>query len=214
MARTIRYALERGGPKRLAIKRRWFWRKTEVLLDDQPVGPPIANMAALRAGQHFTLPDGRRLDVGFERKLGSAGLTLALDGRPVPGAFNDPRTVIRTAGRLIWYIAGINLVIGAIFLGAREALHQLGYVTGAFGVLMALLGVGVYVYRSRAALATAIVLEIADTIAVIAFMRSDRPPVGPIIFRAFIVLVLVRAYQAVEHARRLDRDEKLEKAFD
>jgi hypothetical protein len=183
MARTFKYALERKGLKRLAIKRRWFWRDTEVSLDGTPLGPPIPAMDALRAGQDFPMPDGRRLRVGFEKKLASAGLALTVDGRPVPGAINDRRTTIRSAGKLLFFLAALNILIGALVFAASERLRGLGYVTGGFGVALLALGVGVYVYRSRVALMLAIILEIVDGIAITGFASGGRPPVGAIVIR-------------------------------
>ncbi|HVV84082.1 MAG TPA: hypothetical protein VHE35_13495 [Kofleriaceae bacterium] len=214
MARTQRFAIDRGGPRRLAIKRRWFGRKTEVLLDDQPVGPPIRNMRALREGADFTLPDGRRLRVGFERKLGSAGLALTLNGRPVAGAINDPRMAVRAAARLLWAVASLNLVVAGVILTFADDLRALAYGPGVVGLLLAGLGYAVYRYRSRVALAVAIAIEVLDGIVMIALASSSQPPVGAIILRVFIVAVLVRAYQSVEAAHRLDRDEVIDQAFE
>lgn len=214
MARTLKYALERGGPKRLAIRKRWFWRKTELSLDGQSLGPPIPDMAALRAGREYPMPDGRRLLVGFQKQLGSAGLALSVNGRPVPGAINDPRTTIRYAGKLLFYLAGLNLFIAGLVLSLTDRLNELAAVVGGFGLVMLALGVGVFHFRSRVALVIAIVLEIADGIANLALVPSGSPPIGPIIFRTLIVLALIRAYKAVADARRLEVDEQLDKAFD
>jgi hypothetical protein len=215
MARTFTYAIDRGGPKRLALKRRWFWRKTEVTLDGQPLGPPIPDMSALRSGRDFALPDGRRLHVTFEKKLASAGLALTLNGRPVAGAINDPRMAVRAAARLLWVLAALNLVVAWIIYALADRVQDLAIGPGVVGVVLAGLGFAVHRYRSRLALALAILIEIADGILMIALIANSRtPPVGAIIFRVFIVVVLVRAYQAVEAAHRLDRDEQIDHAFD
>jgi hypothetical protein len=214
MARTKTYALERGGPKRLAVKRRWFWRNTEVSLDGAPLGPPIRNMAALKAGQTYRLSDGRTLGVGFERSLTAAGVSLTVDGRPVPGAANDPRVTIRAAGKLLWVLAAMNLTIGLLILSLGERVQAMGAGFTVFGGVMAALGFAVYFRHSRVALAAAIVIECIDGFVMLALMPQTRnPPVGAIVFRVLIVIALIRAYQAVERARKVDRDERIDQAF-
>lgn len=209
---TKKYALERGGPKRLAVKRSW-WRKTELFLDGTSLGPPIRGMDALKAGTAYKLPDGRTLAVGFQKELTAAGVTLAIDGRPVPGSVNDPRVTIRSAAKLLWFLGGINILLAAVLLSG-EWLRDLGYGIGVFGLLLVALGVGAYVWHSKLAIALAIVLEVIDGFTIIALMPEGRPPpVGAIFFRVLIVVALVRAYQAVERARRLDVAEKIDQAF-
>lgn len=210
------FAIERGGPKRLLVRRRWRWKQVEPVLDGQSLGSPVPNMATLRSGRGYKLPDGRELFLSFQKKFIGSGLALTLDGRPVAGAANDPRMAVRGAGKLLWFLAGLNLLIGLAAYAARddEGAQTMAITGGAVAVLFAGLGFAVYRYRSRLALAVAVLIEVADGVALFALREEgDPPPTNGLVMRVIIIVVLVRALRAVAAAHRLDRDEKVEDAF-
>ena len=85
--------------------------------------------AELKAGHEFALPDGRRLLVRLQQKLGAQGLDFQVDGRPLGGTVNDPLTQVNTAFAAIMLIAGLNVVLSAVaMLGPVETLLALGVV--------------------------------------------------------------------------------------
>lgn len=208
MAREKKFALEKNGPQRLVVRWRGIWKNVEVLLDGEVLGEPIPDFKSLRVGRLYTMPDGRQLFVQFENKFAGGGLAVTVDGRPLPGANNDPRTAIRTAAIILWVVAGLNLVLGLVITGVA---HERGFAMALPVIVAAVLGglgFAVWRYHSRVALLVAIILEAADAVATFALMgAAGRVPSTGIFFRVFIIIALVRAYRAVSEAKRLEREE-------
>ena len=97
----------------------------------------------LKAGHEFALPDGRRLLVRLQQKLGAQGLDFQVDGRPLGGTVNDPLTQIKTAFGVTMLIAGLNVGLSAVaLLGQVEFLLALGIGWGTLveGLIYAGLG--------------------------------------------------------------------------
>jgi len=210
MARERRFAVEKNGDKRLLVRWRGIWKNVEVLWDGQPLGEPIASFRDLKAGKSYPLPDGRSVYVYFDQKYGGGGLSVTVDGRPVAGAANDPRTAIKHAAVLLWIIAGLNIVIGAIALGvAGLQAMGVGWPTLAFGAVLAVLAFCVQRYRSQVAIVIAIIIEIVDglVLAVTLFSAGGRMQPFPIFIRVFIVMALFRAFKAVKEAQKVEADE-------
>lgn len=212
MARENRFALEKGGEKRLVVRWRGIWKEVELLLDGQPLGPPLPNFKALKQGADYLLPDGRTLNMKFVTGAFVAqGLTLLIDGRPIPGTSADPRTQIKLAGGLIYFVAGLSALLGILGMAGVKFLAFLGFHWPSLvaGVVLAVLGyVGVR-YRSRLAFAIAagfMVLDMALTFALTADTNGRLPTTG-IFIRVMIVIVIVRAIRAVGKATEIDKQE-------
>lgn len=203
-----KFAMEKNGPQRLVLRWKGIWKNLEVVLDDQVLGEPIPNFKALKLGRSYTTPDGRELFVTFENKFAGGGLSVTVDGRPLPGAGNDPRTAIKTAAILLWIIGGINLVLGMVLAASTGGRGAALAIPAAVGIVLAGLGFAVFKWHSRAAILIAIALEAVDTIAAFALMSgSNRIPTTGIFFRVFIIVALVRAFRAVSEAKRLEKEE-------
>jgi hypothetical protein len=75
-----------------AVTASWnlFFRNFRLDYQGQELGQLSA--AELKAGHEFTLPDGRRLLVRLQQQFGAQGLDFQLEGQPLSGTVNDPRT--------------------------------------------------------------------------------------------------------------------------
>lgn len=213
MARR-RFALERGGAKRLEVRWRWPRRDARVSLDGAPLGPPLDRAAFVRGGT-FALPDGAALRVRWAKPAWwSVGLGAELQverqGVPLPGSDGDPRVVGRRAARLAGGLGTLFLVFGALaaalagtggaWLGGLVALEGailLGLgIAGAFGVRHAIL-----------AAAIVLALDAAAQLALVAWTGSYPNPIG-LLIRAAVVAELYRGWRRmrplpppVEYAR-------------
>jgi len=210
MARKKEFALDKGGPKRLAVSWSGIWKNVTVSLDGAPLGDPMSDFKALKIGRDYALPDGRTLRVQFEQKLGGGGLAVSIDGRPLPGAGNDPREAIKAAAITLWVVAGLNLVLGFVLMGMVGGRVDGGDLALIFAepIVFAVLGWLVWKFQSGTALLIAIVLQIVGGILVMAMLaEGGRVPTFGIIIRVFIVITLIRGYKAVADARRLEKEE-------
>lgn len=210
MAREKHFAIEKGGQKRLTLKWSGIWKNVEVTLDGASLGDPIPDFKSLKVGRDFRLPDGRNLFVQFENKVGGGGLALSIDGRPLPGAGNDPREAIRNAAIILWVVAGLNLVLGFGLMGIAGGRFEgadLALIL-AEPIVFALLGWLVWKHKSRVALLIGIILQIVGGIAIIAMLsEAGRVPTFGIVLRVFIVVALIRGYKAIGEAQRLEKEE-------
>jgi hypothetical protein len=108
-----RFALEEGGEKRLEVSWKGLYKDVTVSLDGNPIGV-VPNKKALSAGQAFSLPDGSTIKIQLVRKLMSTELQVLRNGEPLPGSSSDPQTRFKTAYGMVYFVAGLNLVLGLV----------------------------------------------------------------------------------------------------
>lgn len=150
-----KYALERGGDKSLEISWKGRWKNTEVRLKGNLIGV-IPNQKELRTGQIFQLPDGTSLKVQFF----TSGLRVLRNNKPLPGSSSDPATRLAQSFGSIYFIAGLNIVLGFIALFFQvEFLQTLGFgiLSVAIGFIFLVLGFFTQ-RRSRIALIVALII--------------------------------------------------------
>jgi len=153
------FALEAGAEKRLEVGWKGMFKDTEVKFDGELIGT-IPDQKALTKGESFELPDGTNISVQLIRKVFSTELQVLHDNQPLPGSASDPQTKLKSAYAIVFFIAGLNLVLGLVsVLFDVEILQQLGIGLGSIFFGLAFLVLGFFVKRkSGLALILAIVL--------------------------------------------------------
>ena len=134
----LKYALERGGDKSLEISWKGRWKNTEVRLKGNLIGV-IPHQKELRTGQIFQLPDGTSLKVQFVK----SELRVLRNDKPLPGSISDPVTRLAQAFGIVYFIAGLNIVLGFLALIFQvEFLQTLGFgiISVALGFIFLVLG--------------------------------------------------------------------------
>jgi hypothetical protein len=110
--RTVRYPLEKGGPPRLEVSWSNAYRTLKVRVDDVVVAR--SDVADLRRGRTFEMPDGRPLAIMMQR-----GVAIWIDGEPVPGTYADPWIRVKSAP--IWVLStGFFAVWRALYLAPER----------------------------------------------------------------------------------------------
>ncbi len=197
---TQRYALEAGGPQRLEISWRGFWKDTTIQLDGNAIST-IPGQKELRAGQEFVLPDKSVLRVQLVTGLTSE-LRILRDGKPLPNSASDPATRLKTAYGIVFFIAGLNIVLGLVSeLFQVEFLQQLGIGVFSIGFGLIFLALGFAVRRqSQIALIIAIAIFALDGILGLAVSASagGRPSTVGIIVRIFLLIPMVQGVVAIK----------------
>lgn len=188
------FALEPNGPKRLSLSWGAFWKNFTVALDGQQVGALTPD--ELKAGKDLPLPDGSTLRVHLKQGFGNAGLELSRNGKPLPGAANDPVSMVKGAGYLLYFLAALNALLGAAAVALNiEVLlaNGIGVASIVLGFIFAVCGYFT-MQRSLVALVIAIVLYSLDAVATLAMAvgAGGKPGVGGIIMRVFFIIVLAR----------------------
>jgi len=199
------YALEPGGPKQLEISWKGMWKDFTVKLDDQVIGG-LSGQKELKAGKQFTLPDGSTLSTQLVQKMSSAELQVLRNGQPLPGSSSDPESRLKNAYGMVFFVAGLNIVLGLIaVLFKVEFLQAIGI--GLFSIFFGLvfLVLGFFVKkRSLIALIFAIVIFALDGILglVLSVMAGVEPGVAGLIARVFLIIPMVQGIPAIRELRQ------------
>lgn len=195
------YALEPGGEKRLEVSWRWNWKDLTVSLDGNSIGV-IPDQKALSAGREFRLPDGSTLKVQLARKYMSVELQVLRNGQPLPGSTSDPETRVKTAYIIVYFLAGLNLVLGLVSsLFNVGLLQELGIGIGSIIFGLVFLALGFFTQRrSSVALILAIVLFALDGILglVLAVSQGYNPGIGGILVRIIFLTPMVQGVAAIK----------------
>lgn len=188
------FALEPNGPKRLTLSWGAFWKNFTVSLDGQQVA--ALSPDEVKGGKDVPLPDGSTLRVHLKQGFGNAGLELTRNGQPLPGAANDPQSMVKSAAYLLYFLAALNALLGMAAVAFDvEALQNMGI--GVFSIVLGFIfAVGGYftMQRSLVALVLATALYAIDGVGglILAVAEGARPGVGGIIMRVFFLIVLAR----------------------
>ena len=164
MAKLL-FALEEGGVERLEVSWKGLYKNVTVSLDGKTVGV-IPNQKALSTGQEFRAGDGSIIKVQLVSKLMSTELQVLRNGLPLPGSSSDPQTRLKNAYRIVYFVAGLNLVLGMVSILFRvELLQRIGIGFGSIVFGLVFLSLGLFVQRkSVVALVLAIVVFALDGI--------------------------------------------------
>lgn len=89
------FALEKGGPKRLAVSWNLGWKNLVAQLDGNPV-LTISTAEELKAGREVEVAPGQTIKVQLRREFLGTDLLVSLNGRPLPGSGADPQARLAT----------------------------------------------------------------------------------------------------------------------
>jgi hypothetical protein len=199
-----KYALKKGGPKRLEIAWGIFSQKRTIRLDGKELGV-IPNESALKQGWSLTSPNGTTLSI----KKGSAWgaqFDIRLNDVPLPNTDGDPQRRVNNAAGVILYIAISTIVVGAMASGSRT-----GYMNIGQGVAMPIIITGIvygimafFVWRgSLIALGLTIAGYVIDNLAMILSGPLGFLSLGiaGIIIRPMILYVMILAIKPMQTLR-------------
>ncbi len=203
-----KFHLDAAKTQEILIQWKGFWKDITPSLNGTPLGEPLPNMAALKQGRDYPLPDGRTLNVKFVSGIGKNRLELSLDGRPLAGSAGDPKTELKVAAGVIWFIAGLSALLGVLGMTGVEFLAAMGFgwpslVAGVvFGVLAYFVG-----KKSMLALGLAVGLFAIDTVVTLAagMDAGGRIPTTANIMRVFFFMAMFPGFSAIKKVREEER---------
>jgi hypothetical protein len=204
-----RYALERGGARRLEIAWQNPWKNMSIRLDGQDLGT-IPSRQELLAGRQFALPDSSILKVQLVRRSIDTELHVLRNGRPVPGSYTDPLARYQLAYGVVLGITGAYLGLGMISVLTHSAFLQgIGVDTHSviLGAIFTLLAFYVK-RRSAVGLGAAAVILIADGLAatVFAILGGRAPALLGLVIRGMLVFPMIDGIRAI---RELKHEEEM-----
>ncbi|NTV00878.1 MAG: hypothetical protein HGA55_07145, partial [Methanoregulaceae archaeon] len=154
------------------------------------------------AGQEFRLVDGSTIKVQLVNKFMSPELQVMRNGLPLPGSSSDPQTRLKNAYLMVYFVAGLNLVLGFISsLFNVEFLQAMGigFVSIIYGLVFLVLGFFVQ-RRSAVALILAIVIFALDGILgfFLSIAAGYSPGIGGMVARIILLIPMVQGVGAIK----------------
>ncbi len=200
------YALEQGGPKRLEISWGSFFKNGVVKLDGQVIGT-MADQKAMMAGPTFPLPDGSLLKVQLVSNLAGSEMQVTRNGEPLPGSASNPETRVKTAAIIIYFVAGLNMLLGLIAMFAEsDFLYALGisWFNLLFGFFFLVMGLLVQLKKSKVALVLAIVIFALDALSglVLTVMAGESPSIWGLLMRVLLIIPMVQAVKSITELKK------------
>ncbi len=195
------FPFESAGPNRLGISYKGYYKDFVITLDGKTIGT-LPDDKELIKGRIYTLPDKSKLSVKLIKR-DAYELEILRNGKPLPGSASDPKQILRTASFFVFFLGGLNLLIGlAVMAFDYQFLSQIsaGKYSVMLGSLMCLLGLLV-IKRSRIALALAIGLFLFDGL--IGFISSGNHS-GFAILGARIIFILpcFQGFKAINELKK------------
>jgi len=188
------FALEPGSTHRLEIQWKGLYKDTTLTLDGVQLGP-VLDQGLLRAGQELPLPDGSLLKLHLVSNLAGTELRVTRNGIPLPGSASNPETKVGTAAGIIFFVAGLNLLLGVISLLTRSeflASLGIGWFSIIFGAFFLVMG---FLVKKRSMV---VVFSLDALVGVIgSIAMGGAPAIGGLVFRVFLIIPMVQGVGAI-----------------
>jgi hypothetical protein len=197
------YALEPGGPKRLQVSWKSFFKDTVITLDGVVVGS-IPDQPTLREGQDFRLMDGSIIKVQLISNLSGTEMRVLRNGVPLPGSASNPETRVKTATGIIFFVAGLNLLLGLIALITQSdflAQIGIGWYSLVFGGFFLVMGFLVRKLSTVALILSIVVFALDGLIGLIGSLMMGGTPFAGVIFRVLLIIPMVQAVSAIKELK-------------
>ena len=199
------YSFEPGGPKRLELSWKGFYKNMTLKLDGIQIGE-VPDSKTLTAGQEFRLVDGSIVKVQMVSNLAGTEIQVLRNGQPLPGSASNPETRVKTAAGLIFFIAGLNILIGLIatFFNS-DILYQIGvtWLNILFGVFFLVMGLLVR-KRSKVALILSIVVFSLNAVLAIfgSILAGVTPSIPGLLMRVVLIIPMVQAVKSIDQLKK------------
>lgn len=194
------YALEPGGPKRLEVSWKGFFKNTTITLDGVLLGT-IPDHMALRTPQEFKLIDGSLLKVQLVQNLSGAEMQVTRNGVALPGSSSNPETRVKSAAGIIFFIAGLNLLLGVIALITQSELLAslgIGWYSLIFGGFFLVMGFLVRKLSKVALILSIVVFSLDALIGIIASVAmGGSPAIAGLVVRVLLIIPMVQGVSAI-----------------
>jgi hypothetical protein len=195
------YPLDQGGEERLTVSWKSFWKNFTIELDGSIIGT-LQGQKELQQGRTFELSDGSNLEIKLVRTWSSTTLQILRNGKPLPGSGSDPTTKLKQSYGLLYFIGGLNFVLGIIALLFRiDFLIDLGMgtysvVVGSIYLLLAFL----VQRKSKTALGIALALYSLETI-----LTMFSGMTSGVIVRIFFIVFMWPGFKAISELQEKNK---------
>lgn len=205
--RTMTYAIEAGGEKRLEISVKGRWDEIKVWFDGNLAGSISAR--ALSSGQDLQISDGSILRLKLIKKMFQPErLQILRNGQPIPSQVPDSayQTIINNASNIVYFIGFINTFLGILSLFAKIKILEpfgFGWQNILYGCVFLVLGFFVH-RRSIPALILSIIIFTTDSIVgiVLTLLTGSYLLIGSLFLRIPFLMGMMYGINAINPIRR------------
>jgi hypothetical protein len=197
--------LEHGGPKRLEVSWKMMWKDVKIKLDGVEIGS-IQNQKEFTNGRDFTLADGSKLNIKLTRRLLSLDIQLLRDGKPIPRSVSDPAQVLKSSYGTIFFIGGLNILLGFwALLDENMFLHK--YIAeGVFNIFYGCVFLILVLFvKNRSAIALGVAIVIFAIDGLLSLLNASSTIVTVMMARIGFLLLMAQGFGAI---RELKEEEK------
>lgn len=207
---NMKYALEKGGPKRLEIAWQTNHSEFHIKLDGKEIAS-FTSPEPLLAGQEFTLEDGSILKIQLPSRSKFAAFKITFNGFPLPSSMPPPEKRLKTVFQFILFIAAMN-IIGSIAsfrsFYSMKYLSPNAWILAAVGLIFLVLALFVY-RKSKIALFITVSLFTLDTIVFLFYAKLMLwKKVLMFLFRLLLILMMLMGFGAINEIKQKEIDEK------
>ena len=199
------YSFEPGGPKRLELSWKGFYKNMTLKLDGMQIGE-VPDSKTLAAGQEFRLVDGSIIKVQMVSNLAGTEIQVLRNGQPLPGSASNPETRIKTAVGIIFFIAGLNILIGLIAtFASSDILDQIGvsWINLIFGAFFLVMGFLVRKHSKVALIISIVVFALDAVLGIIgSILAGVTPSIFGLLMRVILIIPMIQAVGAITQLKQ------------
>ena len=202
------YSLEPDGSVKLEMTWRGFWKDGCILFEGKEIAA-FNGLRDLRRGISIVLGENKTVDIRFVDSFGYSGVDVLYNGKPVRGTVNDPRSRIKIAAGIIFFITALNIVTGllTVFLKIPVLVDMgFGLYNIVFGLVFLVFGVFVAVLKSAVFLIIAVVLFAADGLIAAGLSIFSGPGdinAASIAMKVLLIIPMIRGIGPALDARKI-----------
>jgi hypothetical protein len=208
----LAFAFEEGGEKRLEVTWKGIhkYKDITVTLDGAQVGI-IPDHQAFLAGKEFQLIDRSIIRVQLVQKFETKEVQVFRNGQPLPGSAADPKSKLKSAYQVVYFIAAANMVLGLIsFFYKWEILRRMGF--GIASVLYGLVFLVLAFFIQRRwslALILAIVVYITDSVLGVYFNLLEGSKISSegLLLRVAFLVAMFQGFSAMKALKAKTQEE-------
>ncbi|MDH4203035.1 MAG: hypothetical protein OEV87_09080 [Phycisphaerae bacterium] len=196
----IKYALEKGQPKRLGISFKNNWNDARVLLDGEEIGA-FTDAEHVRRGEEFTLPDGSRLSVQLTGGKMFPMFKILKDGQPLTTMGPSAADRLKMTCNIMYIIAAANLFGGLMGLMGYTAAIMPASVAWYSVAVGAVFGVLAFFAKRKSMLALGIgvaLLVLGSITVLVNFQNLSVWAWTGLALRALVLFVLLQGFGAIQ----------------
>jgi len=200
---AVTYYLDQAKTNPLKFEWKAGWKNFTITHNNHQVGV-IDDVNELKEGKSFKLTNGQTVSAKLNMVFAVIPeLELLLDNKPVPGSPTDPAAIVKQGQIALIVIGAINIILGALAMGARiDILTGLGVGPATIVIGALFLALAFWGKQKNSATAFMIGLALMAADIVLTFMAAadsrGSSPTSGIVVKIIICLLLYKAAQAAK----------------